>query len=202
MSVINKSCFVGIISCQKYTERRQLQKLENCPFEYKYFIGRNEVQETIDDNVVILDCEDNYESLPIKVKKMFEWILNNKSSINFVFKTDDDIIFNFDKLYEQFLKVESEKIDYAGHIVHLKSGKSSYHFGKCENEELNKLIDMESTSYCAGGGYFLSKKSLQIVTNQIEIYQNIFEDYSVGRTLNQNNIYPYDINLYKNSCYW
>lgn len=198
-----KICFMGVISCGKYQDRRQSQNLNDCPFEYKYFIGRGDYSSSnLDENVILLDCEDNYENLPLKVKKMIEWVLENRPHINYIFKTDDDISFDFSKLKKQFIEVYEKKLDYSGHLVVLDKSKSSYHFGKCENVSLNKPIDMEQTKYCAGGGYFLSKKSSKIIVNQMDKYKNIFEDYSVGRTLNENGIYPFDINLYKNSCFW
>ncbi len=192
---------MGILSCEKYEDRRKIQNIKNCPFEYKYFIGKGN-QNSQNENVIILDCEDNYESLPIKVKKMFEWVLNNRPQVEYIFKTDDDITFNFEKLKEQFITIHKENKDYCGYVINLNHSKSSYHIGRCDNKELNQPIEMLPAIYCAGGGYFLSKKSLKIVVSEIEKYQNIFEDYSVGKTLNKNNIYPYDINLFKNSCFW
>lgn len=196
-------CFMGILSCNKYSDRRDKQELSDSPFEYKYFVGKNnDVNYLENENVILLDCDDNYESLPIKVKKMLEWILKNRPEVEYIFKTDDDIVFDFNKLKEQFINIKKEKKDYCGHVVNLSKSQSYYHLNKCEDESLNKPIDMMSTTYCSGGGYFLSKKSTEIVINQIDKYKNIFEDYSVGRTLNENNIYPHEINLYNNSCFW
>jgi hypothetical protein len=198
-----KNCFMGILSCKKYEDRRSSQDLSNVIFNYKYFIGNPTIIEPIvEGNVVTLPCEDNYENLPTKTKKMFEWILNNNQNIEYIFKTDDDIKFDFNSLSEDFNFLNSQKNDYYGNLVVTDKHESKYHFGKCETEVNERPISVGDTQYCSGGGYFISLKSAKLIIDNIDTYCNIFEDYSVGKTLYENGITPTHINLHNRSCFW
>lgn len=200
---INDFCFMGILSCKKYESRRLSQNLSNSIFKYKYFVGDPNITEPIvNGNVVTLPCEDNYESLPTKTKKMIEWILNNIQNIDYIFKTDDDIKFDFNSLSNDFNDIYTQKYDYCGNVVITKDHSSSYHFGKCETEINNTKVSVGSGQYCSGGGYFISLKSAKIIIDNIDTYSNIFEDYSVGKTLQESDITPTHINLYNKSCFW
>lgn len=202
MSIVN-NCFMGILSCKKYQDRRSSQDLSNCIFEYMYFIGDPSLEHPmVEGNVVILPCSDNYEDLPTKTKLMLKWILDNKPNIEYVFKTDDDIKFNFTKLFKNFIDLSIKKIDYSGHLVTTPGYESHYHQGKCQSDINDKVIYVDKANYCSGGGYFLSRKSVEIIINT-EIGENvIYEDHFVGKTLNDHNIFPQNINLYNISCFW
>jgi len=200
---INDFCFMGILSCRKYENRRLTQDLSKSIFKYMYFIGDPNITEPIvEGNVVTLPCEDNYENLPTKTKKMFEWILNNNQNIEYIFKTDDDIKFDFNCLSEDFSEIYSQKNDYCGNLVITNEHESSYHFGKCETDINQKKVSVGTSQYCSGGGYFISLKSAKIIVDNIDAHCNIFEDYSVGKTLYENGITPTHINLYNRSCFW
>jgi len=202
MSLI-KNCFMGILSCDKYQDRRSSQDLTNCIFDYMYFIGNPTLdQPIVEDNVVILPCGDNYEDLPIKTKLMLKWVLDNKPDIEYVFKTDDDIKFDFTKLFENFSEISLNKMDYSGRLVINNGYESSYHQGKCESDINDKIIYVDKADYCSGGGYFLSKRSAEIIINT-EIGENVvYEDHFVGKTLSDNSIFPQNINLHNISCFW
>jgi hypothetical protein len=53
-------------------------------------------------------------------------------------------------------------------------------------------------SYCGGPLYYISNKSLKILS-QDNIIDNFFEDIMVGINLNSNNIFPVHIDLYTNN---
>jgi hypothetical protein len=196
-------CFMGVLSCKKYEDRRKTQRMNDNIFEYKYFIGDpNNEDIIIDDDVVILPCSDDYEGLPMKTKLMLKWIIDNRPKVNYILKTDDDIIFEFDKLYENYNHVKSNNIDYSGNVIKTFGYISDYHFGKCNSDINDKTFLVCPSTYCSGGGYFLSKKSAKIII-QTEIDKNtIFEDHFVGKSLNEKNIFPEHINLHNISCFW
>lgn len=202
MSLV-KNCFMGILSCNKYKNRRLHQDLSNNIFEFMYFIGDPLLNEPIvNDNMVILPCGDGYENLPLKTKLMIKWIIDNKPNIDYIFKTDDDIKFDFVKLLENFKEVESNNLDYSGNEVFTNGYNSVYHKGKCDTDINESVIYVDKSNYCSGGGYFLSKKSAEIII-KTEISDNIiYEDHFVGKTLNSHNIFPKNINLHNISCFW
>ena len=205
--ISSKTCFMGILSCKKYKNRRDNQNLSNSIFEYKYFVGDPTLTTAIEeDQVVYLPCKDEYEFLPIKVLLMFDWIFKNKK-FDYIFKTDDDIIFNFEKLKELYNFVSSNNIKYAGHFISTNGYLSDYHQDKCENEIKNYLFLVQKCQYCAGGGYFLSNDVVQTIIEKNKKYDKImqaeiFEDYFIGRFLNENGIFPTSINIQNQACFW
>ena len=202
MSKIN-NCFMGILSCEKYESRRNSQNLKGSIFDYMYFIGNPNLDEpNINGNIVSLPCGDGYEHLPKKTNLMVKWIIENKPNVEYIFKTDDDISFDFPKLFENFHTTHINHWDYSGNMVIVKESESFYHFGKCEGEINETAITIQNAEYCSGGGYFISKKSAEIIINNFPNDNIIFEDHYVGRTLNDNGIYPKHINLLNNSCFW
>jgi|694.fasta_scaffold26737_8 hypothetical protein len=203
----SKTCFMGILSCEKYKNRRGKQDLSNSIFEYKYFVGDPTLTSPIEeDQVVYLPCKDEYEFLPIKVLLMFDWISKNKK-FDYVFKTDDDIIFNFQKLQELYNFVSSNDIKYAGNFISTNPYWSDYHKDKCDDEIKNYLFLVQKCQYCSGGGYFLSNDTVQTIIEKNTDYNKItqtelLEDYFIGRFLNENGIFPTSINIQNQACFW
>lgn len=195
------SCFMGILSCVKNKHKRDKQDLNNSIFQYKYFIGNPELMvPKVDGDIVYLPCGDGYEDLNLKKNMMIKWILNNVPSVDYIFKTDDDIKFNFEVLSNLFVNICLKGYNYSGHLVNMKPHISTYHYGKCSDKNKEIPIEMKKNSYCAGGGYFLSKKAANLVVSKDD--GNIFEDYSTGLVLNGFGITPNSINIYKNACFW
>lgn len=196
------TCFMGILSCEKYKDRRNKQDLKLCPFEYRYFIGNPELKEAIEnkeEHIVYLPCKDDYASLPQKVHEMLKWIVSNYSQIDYIFKTDDDIRFNFLHLIENFQTISLKKFEYSGLAVNCKEYYSDYLQKKDPSEP---LIKVPSTKYCPGGGYFISKKCINILIEDLLKENTVFEDQSVGYCLNKHDIYPVNIKLQNYSCFW
>jgi hypothetical protein len=198
---------MGILSCEKYKNRRSKQDLSNSIFEYKYFVGDPTLTSPIEeDQVVYLPCKDEYEFLPIKVLLMLDCISKNKK-FDYVFKTDDDIIFNFEKLQELYNFVSSNDIKYAGNFISTNPYWSDYHKDKCDGEIKNYLFLVQKCQYCSGGGYFLSNDTVQTIIEKNTDYNKItqtelLEDYFIGRFLNENGIFPTSINIQNQACFW
>jgi len=198
---------MGILSCKKYKNRRDKQDLSNNIFEYKYFVGDPDLTSPIvEDQIVYLPCKDEYEFLPTKVLLMLDWIFKNKK-FDYIFKTDDDIIFNFKKLEELYNFVSSNNIKYAGHLIYSNGYLSDYHKDKCEGEIKNYLFCVQKCQYCAGGGYFLSNDVVQTIIEKNKEHDKIMqteilEDYFIGKFLNENGIFPTSINIQNQACFW
>ena len=210
-----KKCFALILGCEKYTHKRLMQDLDNFPFEYRYFLGNPELDEPIEDNkIVYLPCSDNYEYLPIKVRLGIKWIVENIPDVSYIFKTDDDITFNGEKLLTMYRsQILKKSLDYCGHRIDCIAHFSNHHKGSCESEVLNhSSLYVPNTIYCSGGGdflpsgggYFLSKKSFDIINNEFDIDKNpflknydqtIYEDVMTGGILNYFSIFPTQVNI-------
>jgi hypothetical protein len=200
---MDSSCFMMILSCDKYEDRRAKQNLSGHNFPYRYFIGKPNLDEpTEKGDIVYLNCPDNYESLIEKVQKGIEWIYKNHPDVKYILKTDDDVQYDFEKLKMFYDHLVKNNIDYAGLVVYMQPRKSNFHHGKCENSELDKVIyQLHKCAYCSGPAYFISRKSADIMIAQKQ-FETIYEDYEFGLLLNNNGIMPLNFNLQKFCCFW
>jgi len=139
---------VAIASCERdsnngYNEAIRNTWLKNSQVEYKFFKGNsNNPTEKIDE--IILNCKDDYLSLPEKTMEIIRWALSN--NYEYIFKCDTDTYVILEKL----LSSDFEKYDYVGHF----------------NGELGKSNVIYNTLYSwasGGSGYFLSKKSADLL---------------------------------------
>lgn len=108
-----------------------------------------------DTHVVTLRCPDDYNGLPHKIKAGFRFV-NERFDPEFVFKIDDDMFVDVDKLFEA---VESIDCDYSG-VVSIS----------------NTLL------YFGGPLYYVSRKSIELLQD-MDIEYCIAEDICVGNCL-------------------
>lgn len=233
--IFSKMFFMGVITCKKYQYRIDSQGLMNkqLPFEFRYFVGDPslceasetalesipdkeisgntfpDISKAVEDKenkVVYLPCPDNYESLPKKVYLMLQWITTNYPDIEYIGKVDDDVLFNMSKyiIYTKYSIMN--KYDYAGIIVNSKNKTGKWHIGRTENLELGKNpIKFPDSVYCEGPAYFLSRKSIDIILEDLwkpETKTTIYEDQSIGHCLNRRGIYPNKLTIKNTACYW
>ncbi len=216
---------LGVLTCKKNLKNAEDQYnkyLQDLPkFQdiiYVKFIGDPEIDNEYiydkENSLLTLKCEDDYVNLPHKMFCFHKAIRELYPNLTNVFKTDDDIVLNLPNLYS--LMNEYKDTDYAGHHA-LCGTESKWMYGKTDTiakyPELGTIpICTESTHYCGGGGYFLSKKSVDIIANSPEhlkpfpkdtykdhvkmvegksmfVGLNVFEDYATGLVLHgYNNI--------------
>ena len=196
--------FLGLITCEKYKDKRINQDLSNCYIPHKYFIGdKNTSNAYIKEDIVYLPCPDNYESLPLKVYNMIKWVSETYPDIEYIIKADDDVSFNFPEFIKVLEDVRSKSIDYAGFVVKIKDTKGTCHMGKAEDPVLSTTkLHIPATTFCAGPCYILSIKSIKILLENLLKNNTIYEDQSVGYCLEHiGNILPYKVN-FKNVCKW
>ena len=100
----------------------------------------------------------------------------------------------------------AKKYDYSGKVVKKKNNKATWHLGKTENSELGKnYIEFPYSVYCEGPAYFVSKKSINIILEDLwkpETKTTIYEDQSIGHCLNRRGIYPDKLTIKNTACYW
>jgi hypothetical protein len=205
---LNDVFFMGIISCEKYENRRIVQNIQNTKFEYRYFIGRPELSEAQEDSetkTVYLPCPDNYESLSKKVYCMLEWITKKYPNVEYIGKVEDDIKFDMFKYHNYAKYIINNKFDYSGTKV--KSKKiGTRHLGKTEDKTLSITpINKPKCDYCVGKAYFLSRKATNIILEDLwkpESETTIYEDQSISHCLKLKNIYPNHITIKNTACRW
>jgi len=187
-------------------QRKHILSTNNSKFIFYYFIGDMSLKSDylVDEpnNIVYLKVPDNYESLSLKTYYAMKFISENYPKIAGVFKTDDDIDLDIDKMFKCI--GDNSEVPYFGSSVESKAYESSYHFGKCESPEMNKKnIHIPECSYCAGGGYYISATLIDNLLNNKEVFQNIiFEDVCVGISMNKCGVFPTYVNIKENGCMW
>ena len=111
-------------------------------------------------HVVTLKCPDDYAGLPQKIKAGFRFV-KERFDPDFVFKIDDDMFVDLDKL---LYSLKTLDCDYAGTICYSKG------------REL----------YAAGPLYYVSRKALELLRN-MDIHCSPAEDVCVGNCLKSTN---------------
>jgi glycosyltransferase involved in cell wall biosynthesis len=206
-SIKNKNKLgIIILSCKKRLHKA-IQKLNqfkesNINAICKIFVGDVNIEKSYEkNNIVYLNIPDNYESLPLKVYRSMSWFLDNHN-IDYIFKTDDDIVIDFNKLSELFENNISNKILYCGNVAVFKPFYDTNHFDKTEDKKFNneKGFINYYGFYCSGGGYFVHTT---ILKNCLEKYINLYfskkilaEDLLMGIVVNELNILPIHIDYF------
>jgi hypothetical protein len=155
----------------------------------------------LDDKYLVLNVNDNYESLHIKTLHLCKTIYLLYPQIMGCFKCDDDVIININSLTFCISSIIQHTINYAGHscIVSAKQNNNHHLMTKCINP--TSIINTPAAIYCGGPLYYLSRYSLQIINDvQLEQINHIFyEDLMIGHILNNKSIYPIHLHLYNDN---
>ncbi len=201
--------FLLILSHKKSTfrenQRQHILTTNNGKFIFYYFIGDMSIQSDylVDElnNIVYLKVPDNYESLSLKTYYAMKFIAEQYPNVTGVFKTDDDIDLDLEKIFNC---INSNNVSYFGLSNTSTAYDSTYHFGKCESLLMNKTaIHIPNCTYCAGGGYYVSKSSINNILNNLSVFEDIiFEDVAVGVAMNKCGVIPTYIDVKNNGCVW
>lgn len=190
--------FALILSCEKYSFKRERQDTSQLPMDFRYFVGNPHLTSPKEDgNIVYLPCRDEYEYLTKKTLLAFKWIRENLGFFDYILKTDDDVVFNEAKIKEMVNSLHEKNIDYAG-ILHKGGYRSRHHFGKCSDERMNvTLMPVPDVIYCIGGAYWVSTEGQEILA-RVEDYRpyfSIYEDACIGNILVSNGLVATKINI-------
>ena len=163
----------------------------NCKCYMMYGIHELETAyKIINDEILIIRCQDGYEYLNYKSIILFEVVNIAFPNIKGIIKCDDDIIINMQNI-NNFLTNSALNVDYCGGKIHnvTKPKYSGYHIPKVNNNKYKKPMHIPVVKYCGGPMYYLSSKALKIFT-QKNLYNNFFEDIMVGKNMNNHGIFP------------
>ena len=165
------------------------KEFDSSYFSYYFLIG-HEKRSLIVDDILYLNCKDDYMNLPKKVYEGFKYV-NDNFIYDYIYKIDDDIILNPYRLFE----INFMNKDYYGKPTGGINYDRKWHY------KYDKTKDDTSYYYGLwfGGGftYFLSFRSVNIILlNPYFFLDYIYEDKCVGDTLlffgNINNVNQYN----------
>jgi Galactosyltransferase len=191
-SIINQDYLLLIFNCVKYKAKAQKQKetwLKKLPSQIIYFhvIGDSTMKVPflfdIEDRILFVNTEDDYNSLTKKVIAAYEAV-SNVYSFKYIFKTDDDqnlLTSSFFDIVINLLKTNNnlEPVHYGGKIVDIKVPHISQYY-RIHPELPNNLI-IQPTKYCNGRFYFLSWEAIiNLISKKEKISMEYFEDYAIG----------------------
>ena len=137
---------------------------------------------------LLVKCRDNYEDLCEKTIYMNRTILSLFPDISGLFKIDDDIIPNLAHFVKFQNFVEQSNTHYAGRLIDGHEYYSTCHYGKCFKKKCEVPRLCHRGKYSAGPMYYLSRKSIGILSNVSDYSDYIFEDVMVGHLLNKNGV--------------
>ena len=203
-----------IFNCKKYRHKALQQKdswLPKLPSNLIYFHVlcdpnlESEFQFLPKDNILLVKVEDDYNSLPKKVIRAYQAIINTYK-FKYIFKTDDDQQVTNIKFFETIISLLNKKyedldkkIHYGGHIVDVKQTYLSQYYRIHEELPTNLLV--KATKYCSGRFYFLSQDAVKFLVEEkrLDVESEFLEDYAIGYYLSdlyKVNLLPLDTNKY------
>ena len=162
-----------------------------------YIIVRGNITETNhydpSKKILTISCNDKYEGLPEKILKTFKFLVDSPDFEEYThfYKLDDDMIIK--KLVNHN---ELNHINYAGNVQHVE-GSRTWHLGKCSNNSKwnTQKYTGKFVPWCKGGyGYIISRFAINLIKNDNNYKENIYEDLYIGILLSKNNIRPISIN--------
>jgi len=175
------------------------------------FVSTNEI--------VYLRCKDDWVNIPHKVYLFYKYVYENYPDIKGVVKMDDNINVDSTLLNQVILNIKKDE-DYIGRVFNFGTPYSDYIRFMQKKELYNQYPELEKyriwvgytgMSYCSGNCYYISKKSLQVVVNNSDLFLpypddiskylvrnnneilntfDIFEDKNVGKALERKQIFP------------
>jgi hypothetical protein len=192
--MIEQDFILLIMNCKKYTKKALEQKktwLKEIPSYLRFYhvIGDDNMEEKYhfdnENNVLYIKVEDDYNSLPKKVIRAYEAVLNT-FQFNYIFKTDDDQMVikpQFFDTISNLIQKMSPSPHYGGYIVDVKQPYLSQYYRI--HPELPKELPVYKTRYCSGRFYFLSNEAvINLIDKREYIEKEYFEDYAIGFNLN------------------
>jgi hypothetical protein len=187
--MIDQTFILIILNCKKYKSKAEIQKKHwlnnlNANISYFHIIGDKEKCGTNDylfdnlNNILYVNTEDDYLSLPHKVISAIDAI-NKTYNYKYILKTDDDQMLINENYFNTTLSVLCKKeFDYGGFLVNVPDHISKYWM---VHDCLPRNLFLKGTQYCNGRFYILSNKIVNIlITKKESIKKYIIEDHCIG----------------------
>ena len=196
----NNNILVIILSCKKHKHlwEKKLKETSNSII----ICGDDNIKKSyiLNNRILYLKCNDNYDGLPEKIICMINAILNigKFKDITHILKTDDHDNFIDKNVIEKLKNSFELKIyPYIGNVIQNIDGKRDYHFGKVPKNSFwyNRPYTGKYIPWAKGGNGYILNRNEKIINkkhnpnNLEEIRKNhIFEDIMIASILNEKNI--------------
>lgn len=213
-----KEVFLLIPTCKKNSGKMEAvrktwaSQLSKYGFRYLFLLGDPSLETAqVKDDILIVPCADDYESLLLKLSLGYKFIYQN-FNFDYVYKIDDDCYPDLNKLSRDILPQLKGK-QFAGGDVHRKgnSMNNKWHYGKCSASKFDipYQYDVAPFDFAKGGyGYFIRKDVLPIIfqMNSVfnkELEEGVYspEDVRISEILNYKDIKPHIIDSYSVAKY-
>jgi len=143
-------------------------------FNIEHFIGHSYNSEREVDHVsakkgnyLVLNTDDSYKNLATKTLLAFDWAVSNLD-FDYVFRTNTSSFVDYKKL-QQFVKRNQNNLDYSGVVLDV----------------------MEGDTIASGAGFFLSRKNVELLLENREIFDTFLpDDVAIARLLKNFGISP------------
>jgi hypothetical protein len=157
---------IAVTTCEKFRAKADAcratwaRRARSIGFDVRFFVGLDKAygEPREFDDTVVLPCQDDYLSLPAKVKETMIWSI--AKGYDFTYKVDDDTFLIPERLAEAYKKTHSGR-DYVGNF------RESFQSPK---------------GYASGFCYGLSRKAAEVVACS-EVSEDTNEDRWVGAVL-------------------
>lgn len=163
------------------------------------------------EDVLTVPCEDNYESLILKLVLAYDFIYKHFDFV-YLLKIDDDVVLNT-KLFIEKIVPQLNGNHYMGGQVHKKGVKmnTNWHIGKCSDKRFEVTYPHEAPKYDfgkGGYGYFLHRAVFPVLQSEIQAVRDIlksfkylYEDIKVSEILGARGVHVSAINSYSVTKY-
>lgn len=195
ISMLDK-IIICIISCdknknkQKYIRNTWIKNLIKYNIKYYFIMGTKSPKILKDnayaiiDDILYLNCLDDYASLSSKVGSCINYIFYNTNFI-WMYKIDDDCYLNVNKL----INLKFNEIDFYGKFV--KSSK--YKLWRLNERPYYLLLDnkIDFNFYAGGSGYIINRYAMEIISKNLDFFKKHYlEDIGISKILSkEENIY-------------
>lgn len=150
---------IAVKSCSDHLDRGFHEKIRQTwgqSLPVKFFIGETMRKHEADE--LILDCPDDYHSLPLKTREICRWATGKM--IDYLYICDTDTFVKSDKL----LQSGFETADYAGKIDRPFGEPFPYN---AVDRDGQTTFYPRCFSWASGGfGYFLSRKAFTVIADK------------------------------------
>lgn len=125
------------------------------------------------DDEEVVDCKDDYDSLPYKTREILRWSIGGNYDFTFLCDTDTYVI------PDKLMKSGFEQFDYAG--MNSRPATETFSYNALDRWKKDHYIERCWPWMSGGVGYFVSKKAAKLIVEQ---EPNIWaEDLWVGQIL-------------------
>lgn len=196
---IDSDYILLILNCKKYEDKAMKQKttwikqIKGVKIKYFHVVGDKNLcgdkKYLVDDSngFMYLPVDDDYNSLPSKIIHALD-VVNERFNYKYIFKTDDDQRLADPEFFKRLISLIEErtwdkrKPHYGGLQINIKQCICDYYK---THPCLPKNILLESTIYCNGRFYLLSKEAVEfLLQKKEEIKKRYIEDHAIGFYLN------------------